>query len=160
MAFKLPKDTRKYFDLIDRRTDGGVKFKTLFDKYYLCLMAGLYKGNIGVVEKIEKDRFIEYYPDLYEGVNELIMGLLIDAEMERRDIQRQDKRRIENLMLEIIDHNSVTKLSETGMELLNRYAVSGMELIRDNIPKTSELETFLIHYYNLLKPEEDILILQ
>lgn len=155
MGFKLPKYARKYFNLIDRRVDGGVKFKTLFDQYYLCLMVGLNKGNLGLLEKMEKDRFVEYYPDLYEGVSELIIGLLVDAEMERRAIEPQDKKRIENLILEIIDQNSVTKLSETGMDLLNRYAVSGMDLIRDNIPKTSELETFLIHYYNFLNSEED-----
>lgn len=150
MGFKLPKDTREYFKSINDRTDDGIKLKYLFDQYYLCLVAGLIQGKIGSTDKLESGDFVDYYVELYEDVNDIIAGLLIDAEMRRRDIIEGDKNRIENLILDIIDQHSKTRLNDKGINLLNQYAVTGMELIRENIARTSELETFLIHYYNLL----------
>lgn len=150
MSFRLPKDTREYFKLMDNRSDeDGFKLKIMFDKYYLCLMLGLDKAKLGSEDDLEPATFIDQYPVLYSENRNIILGLLIDAEMRRRGILSEDKDRIESLMLEIIDENSSTKLNENGMNLMNCYAVKGMEIIRDKIIRTSELETFLIHYYDL-----------
>lgn len=149
MAFRLPKGVREYHDMVNNRTDGGVKFKYLFDFYYLCLMLGLDKAKIGPKENLESGEFVDDYPDPYKNVSEIVAGLLIDAEMRRKDIAPQDRTRIENLMLGIIDQFSLTGLNQEGLDLLNRYAVTGFEEIHTNITKTSELETFLVHYYQL-----------
>ncbi|MCY7949366.1 MULTISPECIES: hypothetical protein [Bacillus] len=149
MGFKLPKEAREYFKLIDQKDN---KFKTIFDKYYLCLMVGLSNEKLGKQDEYESADFVEGYPQAYADKAPLITGLLINAEMERQGINSEDRTSVEGLILQLIDNDSSTKLSEKGMELLNSYAAGGMSTIRDNIPKTSEIETFLVYYHRLLNP--------
>ncbi|MPM94696.1 hypothetical protein SDC9_141844 [bioreactor metagenome] len=79
---------------------------------------------------------------------------MIDAELRRQGIEPEDKKSIENLMSDLLDPDSSTKLKSSGIDLLNQYAVTGMDVIREKIGKTSELEVFLSHYFKLLNPEE------
>lgn len=151
MSFKLPKEAREYFKLIEDADSQSLKFAVKFDMYYLCLMVGLNNRKLATEDKVETEAFITYYPEGFYGDKSLpIAGLLIDAEMERKAIEPSDRTSIEALILELIDHQKTTKLSDKGIERLNQYAARGMEIIRDNIPKTRELETFLVHYYKLL----------
>lgn len=149
MGFKLPIEAREYFKPIDQRSN---KFKTLFDKYYLCLMIGFLNEKLGKQEEYENADFIDNYPQPYADKAPLITGLLINTEMERQGINSEDRISVEALILELIDNNSITKLSEKGTELLNCYAAGGMDIIRENIAKNSEIETFLVHYHRLLNP--------
>lgn len=147
MGFKLPKEARSYFKLIEQRDN---KFKILFDMYYLCLMVGLSRGKLGKLDEIESADFLEGYPQSYVDMAPLITGLLINTEMERQGINAEDRTSVESLILQLIDKDSNTKLSEKGIELLNSYAAGGMNIIRENVPKTSALETFLVYYHRLL----------
>jgi hypothetical protein len=61
---------------------------------------------------------------------------------------------VEKLMLQLIDHMSVTKLSQKGIELLNLYAAGGTNYIYDNISVTQELELFLVNYFELINSAE------
>ncbi|WP_180896539.1 hypothetical protein [Priestia megaterium] len=149
MGFKLPKEARNYFKLMDQKDN---KFKIIFDKYYLCLMVGLCNEELGKQDEYESADFLEGYPQSYADKSPLITGLLINAEMDRQGINSEDRISVEGLILQLIDNDSSTKLSEKGMELLNRYAAGGMNTIREGIPKTSELETFLVHYHRLINP--------
>lgn len=154
MGFRVPKEARNYFKLIDELSRN--KFRLLFDKYYLCLILGLDYGKPGKVEDVEKEDFIDRYPEPYADKADLIAGLLIYTEMERKGINSEDRASIEKLILKLIDINSNTKLSEKGLELLNLYAARGMALIQDNIPKTKELEIFLVLFYELLNSERTV----
>lgn len=147
MGFKLPKETRDYFKFIDQKEN---KFKTIFDKYYLCLMVGFCEERLGKPEDYESSDFIEGYPQAYADKAPLITGLLINAEMNRQGIDSEDRLSVEGLILNLIDNNSSTKLSEKGIELLNSYAATGMNKIREKITKTGDLETFLVHYHRLI----------
>jgi hypothetical protein len=147
MGFKMPKDAREYFKLIDK---SDFKFKIMFEKYYMCLMIGLKYAKLGQSNKSEAGDFIDYYPEIYADKSDLIIGLLIDAEMRRQDISAEDRPGVEGLILKLINHNSNTRLSEHGIELLNLYAVFGLEVIREKISKTAEMETLLVHYFNLI----------
>lgn len=154
MGFKLPKGARDLYNAIDKRADGGAKFKMLFDPYFLCLMAGLDKGKIGSEEKLDSEEFLkDAYPETYADYGLLITALLIDAELRRQGIEPEDKKSTENLMISLIDPNSNTKLNSSGIDLLNRYSVTGMDIIREKIGKPSELEVLLSHYFKILNPE-------
>jgi hypothetical protein len=148
VSFKVPIELRDYFRLIDDQASH--KFKYLFDKYYLCLMIGLQNVELGKEEDIENAEFIDHYPEPYADKAELITGLLINAEMERQCIEPDARESIQSLILKLIDNNSPTKLSMYGNGLLNSYAAGGMNIIRENIPKTNELETFLVFYHRLI----------
>lgn len=143
----MPKDSRDYFKLIDKSSSN---FKLMFDKYFICVMVGFNFGKLGAVEQIEPADFIDYYPELYADKSDLIIGLLIDAEMRRQGISSDDRIGVEGLILKLINHNSTTRLSEHGIDLLNLYAAFGQLIIRDKIAKTAEIETFFVHYYNLI----------
>lgn len=150
MGFKLPNGARKYYEAVNARVDGGIKFKTMFDIYYLCLMLGFDKAKIGLKKNLESGDFIDYYPEQYADKNKLIAGLLIDAEMRHNKIITEDKQRVENLMINVIDQHSLTGLNSTGIDYLNLYAVTGIEEILKFIAITTELETFLVQYFELL----------
>ena len=47
----------------------------------------------------------------------LIIGLLINAEMERQSIQKADRDSIQKLILRLIENNSSTMLSVSGLKL-------------------------------------------
>ncbi|TCI72203.1 hypothetical protein EVJ22_05970 [Exiguobacterium sp. SH0S7] len=147
MGFKLPREAREYYKLIDQKEK---RFKMMFDKYYMCLIMGLDNKKLGRQEEYENADFIEGYPQPYQDKSHLIIGLLINAEMERQGIDAEDRASVESLILQLIETDSSTKLSEKGMELLNRYAAGGMNIIRDSIPKTGDLEVFLVSYHRLL----------
>lgn len=155
MSFKYPKQARKYFEFIDHKSGNRIKFKTMFDIYYICAMAGLYDAQLGENDMIESSEFIELYPSDYgsDTINK-ITGLLIESEMRRQDIQKSDKDSIQKLILEIVEHRSPTSLSKIGVERLNQYAARGMQTIFENIAKPSNLESFMIQYYVLLNPNE------
>lgn len=151
MGFKLPKLAREYFRNIDDRSSEEHKFSIKFDIYYLCLMIGLDRRGLGKTDEIESDAFIDYYPDrYYKEAGELIAALLIDAEMDRKDIQREDAVSVERLIVNLIDHETQTRLKPEGVDLLNKYAAYGMEIIADKIIPPTELATFIIQYHKLL----------
>jgi hypothetical protein len=150
MGFILDDHGTEYYTAVNLRKDQGPKFNVKFDVYYLFLMMGLKLRKLGSPEQIKRDAFVDYYPEVYRDKAELIAGLLIDAEMVRKGIEPNNRQSVEKLMLQLIDHMSVTKLSSKGIELLNLYAAGGANYIRDNISSTSELEVFLVSYYKLI----------
>ncbi|WP_214875256.1 hypothetical protein [Exiguobacterium sp. CH10] len=151
MGFKLPREAREYYKLIDQKEN---RFKLLFDKYYLCLLIGLNNNKLGKQSEYEIADFIEGYPQSYTGKFPLIIGLLINSEMERQGINAEDRSSVEELILQLIETDSSTKLSEKGFELLNSYAAGGMNIIKDNIPKTGDIEIFLVAYHRLLNSND------
>lgn len=155
MAFKLPKDAKSYFKLIDNQNDDHAKFKTYFDKYYLCLMLGLYQRELGLDEEVSKEVFVTNFIDDYKDKANIIIGLLIDAELERKEIKAQDRKSVEKVVLDLIDENAPTNLSGHAIEQLNKYAAGGMSIIRDEVFPTADIEIFLSQYYDLFYSQEE-----
>lgn len=149
MAFQLPKESRDYFKYLLKRSDGGSRFDTLFDEYYLCLMVGLDRKTLGKPDDLEADKFIERYPSDYQSQADIIAGLLISAELHRKAIEKNDRSSIEKEMLRLLDHQSPTRLSEEGLSTLNLYAGAGFRLIREEITTPQNLEEFLVLYHDL-----------
>jgi hypothetical protein len=159
MGFRLPKGARSFFAAMDVRKDEGSglssdaeepRIEHLFDMFYFCLMLGLQTRELGRSEDVESKDFYSEYPIAYSSYAGLIAALLIESEMVRRGIRLTDAQALENLMLEVLDHRTPTILKDAGVDLANRYAARGMQLIYENISKTSRLEVFLIHYCRLL----------
>ena len=149
MSFVYPKGARSFFKAVERVAAGQTHFSTMFDSYYLCLMVGLDQRTLAAPDDLEKDKFVEGYPTEHQAHSDLIAGLLVDAELDRRGIAAEDRRSIEALMVELLDPQSPTKLSEDGMKLLNRYAAHGFEVIRESTPPPHAVEDFLLAYHRL-----------
>jgi hypothetical protein len=149
MAFQLPKDSREYFKHLLRRSDRGACFDALFDVYYFCVMVGLDKKKLGNDSDLETDKFVEGYISDYQNQADIIAGLLINAELCRKGIEKDDRNSIEQEMLRILDHRSPTRLSEEGMRSLNQYAAAGFRFIREELVPPQNLEEFLVLYHGI-----------
>lgn len=162
MSFVLPVNLRTFFGFEGARPfarSSGPKRETttrflMFDAYYCCLLLGLDERRLGDEAHLEADKFIDGYPETFKGQAELIAGLLVDAELGRLEIGPDDRDDIEREMVRLLDLTSATRLSPAGDHLLNRYAVSGFDRLRDAMLPPDNLEDFLVGYHALWKTPE------
>lgn len=146
MSFIMPTGARDFFKLIESRREAP-KFDSMFDYYYLCLMIGLDSRLLASEDSdLESAEFVKAYPADYHAQADLVAGLLIDAELDRKGINPEDRESIEQEMLRLLDLQSATRLSDEGMRLLNRYAAEGFKLLRDRVLQPQNLEDFLVAY--------------
>jgi hypothetical protein len=142
MSFVLHQSGRAFF----RAIIAPPKF-LMFDAYYCCLMVGLDARTVGSPEDLEAEVFVNGYPEDFKGQGDIIAGLLLDAELDRKDIQADDKTSIEREMVKLVDPTSPTRLNAEGNKLLNLYAASGFALIQDKMMPPASVEEFLIAYH-------------
>lgn len=146
MTFRLSKAARAYFRTIDERSSTG-KFKTLWDKYYFCLMAGLTRNRLGD-DLLGDTEFETSFIIDYKDQRHQIIASLISAEICRQSIPLDDKDALQKLMLDLLDHTSVTGLSTYGQGIMNRYADGGFHLVREELHQPYELDVFLRKYHD------------
>ena len=145
MSFRLSNEVRKYFKKIDANSKTG-KFKNMWDYYYLCLMVGFRNEELGE-EISESSEFNKDFPRSYYSNRYQIIAALILAEIRRQGIMKNDSDKIRKLMLELLDTDAVTKISNTGLKRMNRYAEKGFRLINEKIPEPVEMDEFIKKYY-------------
>lgn len=160
MVFRLSDAAASHFSKMDTRV-GSSKIEFLkFDMYYACLMVGLLRNSIIP----EPDTFSELgdtflpsdvgYPSAFRGVADLIAGLVIDAELKRKNIGYTDRAEIESQTTSLLEPNSPVRLSDRGIKLLNRYAASGFELLRaETMGVPRSLAEFFMAYDALLQKD-------
>jgi hypothetical protein len=112
-------------------------------------MVGIDARKLGIKEDLESEVFLNGYPEDYKGQADIIAGLLIDAELDRKAIEPENKASIEREMTRLVNPTATTRLSDTGNDLLNLYAASGFKLIQDNMMAPASIEEFLVAYYQL-----------
>lgn len=161
MAFRLPKACRSFFNEVVTTGSTGRNEETKFlwfDAYYLCLLVGLAKKKISPDPLLlESGEFIDYYPESYVSSRDYISGLLIATELERLDIVKEDAASLQKLMLHYVDYESPTRLSKSGLDMLNQYAARGMEIMQDTMSgKPINLEILLREYFMLFEMGEFI----
>lgn len=153
MSFILPLGSRRFFGIKSGRafadTEAGRLRFLMFDAYSCCLLLGLDGRQHGEASDLEAKTFIEGYPDSHRSQAEIYAGLLVDAELARKDISPEDRGSIEREMVNLLDLTSPTRLSSNGNDLLNLYAASGFVRLRDAMPAPPTLEDFLVGYATL-----------
>jgi hypothetical protein len=142
MSFILSQAGRSFF----RGIIAPPKF-LMFDAYYCCLMAGLNARQVGASEDLDSDPFINSYPDDFKGQGDIIAGLLIDAELDRKGISAEDRTSIEREMVKLVDPTSATRLNSEGNKLLNLYAAAGFTILQGKMMPPSTIEEFLVAYH-------------
>lgn len=146
MSLRRPKGMEKYFADIQGRSDGGARFETDFDQFYLCLLVGLDDARPAEESDLETAEFTRNYTVPYRPFAPVTAGLLVEAEI-RRQGGENSKEALQREFANLIDmEGGGTHLNGEGTTLLSRYAARGFELIRD-IPRPSTLEDFLVTYY-------------
>ena len=152
MSFLMPHGGRAFIKHILAPGDGAKKF-LMFDLYYCCLMAGLDARKLGAKEDLESEVFLNGYPEDYKSQADIVAGLLIDAELDRKAIEPENKTSIEREMTKLVDPTSLTRLSVSGNDLLNLYAAHGFKLLQDYMMSPASLEEFLVAYHGFWHQE-------
>lgn len=146
MNFTMPKGSSVFFGSM---SGAGLEAWLMFDSWYVCMLRGIHARKLGDVKFLEDRDFIREYPSEYKGKADYIAGLLIDAELERASIAVSDRASVEAVMIELLDPSRATGLSPDGVRLLNRYAVTGFEEMRDAMENPASRDDFLIAYADL-----------
>ena len=149
MAFYLRNDTEQWFSHIK---DQKPYIETKFDLYYFCLMLGLASGEKHpVLGKSDATEFQKNFVKAFIPVQKLIIGLLIKAELRRLGINTTEKDQVYDLLTEIVDPDSSTKLTDAGITKLNEYASGGYDVLSEELPtKPYYVEDFLRSYRQLI----------
>lgn len=148
MSFILSQAGRSFF----RGIIAPPKF-LMFDAYYCCLMTGLDARIVGEPDDLDTDPFLNGYPDDFKGQADIMAGLLIDAELDRKGISAEDRASIEREMTKLIDPTSVTRLNGDGNKLMNLYAAAGFALLQDRMMPPANVEEFLVAYHGAWHPD-------
>lgn len=143
MNFTLPAKARPFFKTVaEQRSPRWL----IFDSWYVCMLVGLHAKTLGLKSELETEYFFDTYPEDFKPAADFIAGLLIDAELERKGIDVTDKTSVEREMILLLDPQRITGLSETGVELLNRYAVAGFAKIDEAMLPPATIEEFMVRY--------------
>lgn len=151
MNFTLPAKARPFFrSVMEQRSPRWL----MFDSWYICMLAGVRDRKLGSKDELETEHFIDTYPEDFKPAADFIAGLLIDAELERKGINLAEKTSVEREMILLLNPQRPTGLSETGVELLNRYAVAGFAKLDEAMLPPANVEDLLVRYAALWTEEE------
>lgn len=149
MPFQLRKDAQGWFNRLSKKTKTSVAFQTDFDIWYFCFIAGL-MNNKKPEFKVDATmaELVRDYPADYSGRGRLIVAALLSQEIKQERISLQDRMALHDKIRDLVDSSSSPWLSKQGMELANRYASGGIDVLMelDADQKPESLETFLQSY--------------
>jgi len=154
-SFQLRLDVDEWFSNINKEKTQQIK--TDFDLYYFCLMTGLAtKSKNNPSERCKCRDFIDYFVSDYKNEQNLIIGLLIRAELENLGISLDEKDAAKKQLLKLIDPSSQTNLTDEGIDKMNAYASGGFDYLREKMEsKPYHLEDFLQRYVTILREAID-----
>ncbi len=154
-SFQLRLDVDEWFSNINKGKTQQIK--TDFDLYYFCLMMGLAtKSKNNPSERCKCRDFIDYFVSDYQSQQNLIIGLLIRAELENLGISLDEKDAVKKQLLKLIDPSRQTNLTDEGIDKMNAYASGGFDYLRQKFSsKPNHLENFLQRYVKILREAID-----
>jgi hypothetical protein len=147
--FRLSSDAQKWF--APAFADEG-PLHVEFDKYYLCLLIGIKTRRRDQLDS-SATGFIEYWISDYQGVRELMLGLILKAELDNRGIQTAERDAVQATCKRIFTHDDQTQLTADGMKVANSIAHGGFKTLEESFPgNTSPRSQFelLTHVATLL----------
>lgn len=139
MSFRLRSDARKWFSEIETREPK----KSVWDLYYFCLMVGLAGGRKRdpVDNNLQTIELVDYFIEDFKPAQQLILGLLIDAEIKKSGIALTEKAAVRDVIRQLISAGNNANLTEYGFKTLNAYASGGYDFMaaaRDTKPQSPE----------------------
>lgn len=149
MSFRLRIDAQKWFSELD----GKAPFKSMFDIYYFCLMAGLASGRYRDPAKLglQTREMTDYFIEDYKAAQRLLIGMLVIAELRKGGIDLQEKAAVREVFKRLISPNSSSSLTDDGFKAMNAYASGGYEFLAESREtKPASAEEFLRDYLILI----------
>ncbi|MEA5533733.1 hypothetical protein [Crocosphaera sp. XPORK-15E] len=151
-SFRMRHDAEDWFSKIKNQKP---PLNTKFDLYYLCLMMGLASKSYNIPAASNSTDFVEYFVSDYQSQQNLIIGLLIQAELSDKGLSLDDKSQTKKILKDLIDPSSITNLTDYGIDRMNAYASGGFDYLQTKTPQPYYAEEFLISYVRLLQEEMD-----
>jgi hypothetical protein len=141
MAFRLRKDTKKWFKHIEKELPLG------FDMYYLCLMAGLASGRKEDVAADDATDLVNDFPREYRSKGRIIIALFLSRELKALGIRLSERSTLHSEIQKLIDPLSSSHLTDIGMKEINRYSFGGFDVLTEWFQdQPRNIETFLPLY--------------
>lgn len=127
MNFRIRLDARKWFSELS----GKPPFRTDFDIFYFCLMAGLLSGRLEQAQGGPAAEITDTFTEEYKAQRNLIIALLVIADLKAHGIDIREKKAVRDTMRTLLDPVSPTGLSDTGTRLMNSYASGGYDYLAE-----------------------------
>ena len=129
MAFRLRNDAEKMLKhlLVEKSV-----VKTMFDLYYLCFMVGLACGRTNPDDIKGVAPFIQNFPEDYQSVQDLLVGLLVMSEIRKNSIDLSNKTQVRSEISRLIHPSTSTGLTSDGHALMNAYASGGFDFMLES----------------------------
>lgn len=141
--FRLRLNARQWFrDLRDQKV-----FKTDFDAFYFCFIAGVTTKRKESVPLDETAELVAYFPDRYSSRGKLLVGLFLKSELEVLGVSMDERPEVHSAIAHLVAPDAPNFLSDEGVREFNKYAHGGYEqLIEWFEGRPRSLETFLRAY--------------
>ncbi len=144
--FRMRNDARTWF----KQIADFEHFKTDFDQYYLCLMAGFASGRSN--ETGTTTEMVENFVEDYKEASRFLIGLLVMAELKKSGIEIFERDSVRSMFKRLVDPHSPNQLTDEGMRRMNAYASGGYDYLseqRETKPYSGE--EFLRDYAQLIE---------
>lgn len=139
--FRIRKDAREWFREL-RQVERV--FKTDFDAFYFCFIAGIAAGQKESVQVADTAELVDYFPDRYAGRSKLLVSLFLAQELRQLGVTMAEKRAVHQAIASLVNPMAANHLSDEGVREFNSYSWGGYEVLLgwfDDRPRT--LDTFL-----------------
>jgi len=137
MYFQFRNDAEKWFQGIEKY------FEVKFDLYYFCFIAGIASGRKVSPKSSDVTDLVENFPGPFKSSARLIIGLFLRAELLSLGINMEDRLSVNKTILEYIDPDSPSNLSDKGIRLMNQYSHGGFDALREHFDdRPRHLDTF------------------
>lgn len=144
--FRMRNDARTWF----KQIANFEHFKTDFDQYYFCLMAGFASGRSN--ETGTTTEMVENFVEDYKEASRFLIGLLVMAELKKAGIEIFERDSVRDMFKRLVDPHSPNQLTDEGMRRMNAYASGGYDYLSDTREtKPYSGEEFLRDYAHLIE---------
>lgn len=144
--FRMRNDARSWF----KQIADFEHFKTDFDQYYLCLMAGFASGHAN--EHGATTEMVENFVEDYKEASRFLIGLLVMAELKKAGIEIFEREAVRDMFRRLVDPHSPNQLTDEGMRRMNAYASGGYDyLAEQRQTKPFSGEEFIRDYVQLIE---------
>ena len=141
--FRLRDDAEKWFSNVDKESK--------FDLYYYCAVIGLINNKRSEPTGVNVTDMVSYFVNDYKASQNLIIGLLIIAELKRAGVNITEKAAVREEIRSLVSPQSGNGLTDRGVQLLNHYASGGFEHIRDTrSTKPDSRDEFMLNFIDLV----------
>jgi hypothetical protein len=150
--FRIRKDAKNWF-----RDLRATEFKTDFDAFYFCFIAGITTGNKDTnITVSDTDELVAYFPDRYRSRGRLLVALFLTRELRERGVGMGEREAVHAKIELLVDPTAPNHLTDEGVREFNKYSWGGYEVLLSKFydrPRT--LDSFLREFKRMIDEQTD-----